>query len=173
MPELPIIIGEAPSKSGDRYHSFPLSGAVGEKLCTMAGLRPDDEGSRYGRYYWALREAFDCMNLIERYPGSQGDGAAFPMDRARARIAEPELIEELRGRVVVLLGVRLRDVFFSDTKPDFFKWRDTQVGGAPVKAVVIPHPSGLNRLYNAHEMRSRAGKTLRDAVFYAQVWSAA
>lgn len=47
---LPLLIGENPSKSGDRYHDFPLSGAVAERLCGLAGIPPDLPGTRYGRW---------------------------------------------------------------------------------------------------------------------------
>lgn len=176
---LPIIVGEAPSKSGDKYHDFPLSGAVGEKLCTMAGLTPDERGSRYGRYYWALREAFDCTNLIERYPGAQGSGAAFPMDVARTRCLE--LRPMLEGSVVVLLGARLNQAFGwawcgrKRLAERHFEWVtvESEFAGLDTMFVVIPHPSGLNRLYNAEETKASAGAALTAAVFFSAIRSVA
>jgi hypothetical protein len=71
-PSKPLLIGEAPSKSGDRYWMFPLSGAVAQTLCEMAGISPQPGGSRYGRWTWALYDHFECENLIERWPGRLG-----------------------------------------------------------------------------------------------------
>jgi uracil-DNA glycosylase len=161
----PVILGEAPSKSGDRYWQFPLSGAVGQRLCEWAGLEPEAGGSRYGRYYWPLNEAFELRNLLERYPGPQGRGAALPMGLARS--AWEELEPALAGRVLVVLGSRLREVVGID--PTFYEWNliDRKDPGCPrgfVRACAIPHPSGLNRAYNAEEARARASATLREAL---------
>jgi hypothetical protein len=43
---LPLLVGEQPSRTGDRFHEFPLSGAVAQTLCQMAGIPPDSEGTR-------------------------------------------------------------------------------------------------------------------------------
>ena len=32
------------------------------------GIPPETEGSRYGRWTWALYERFDCVNALARYP---------------------------------------------------------------------------------------------------------
>lgn len=193
----PLLLGEAPSRSGDRYWQFPLSGMVGKRLCLLAGLTPDEEGSTYGRYYWPLVEAFWPRNLFKRYPGAQGSGAALPADRAR------ELAREIYlPRVVVLLGVRLQRAFGLGDAP-FYQWVDYQrsedgvivaygddaqdagrtvrhpsglglfetqrllavpAGGLRHVVVAIPHPSGLNRLYNAGEHRDSASRVLREAI---------
>lgn len=153
----PLILGEAPSRSGDKHWRFPLSGAVGERLCTWAGLEPEVGGSRYGHFYWPLRKAFELRNLIERWPGGQGLGSAFPMPEAR--MAWEGLMPSLRGRVVVLLGARLAATAQLRLH-DWGRWQFPLWCGA---VVAIPHPSGLNRLYNATEMHDLASATLRQA----------
>jgi hypothetical protein len=40
----PLLIGEAPSRSGDRYWMFQLSGAVAQTLCELAGIPPHPSG---------------------------------------------------------------------------------------------------------------------------------
>jgi hypothetical protein len=157
-PQRPIILGEAPSRSGDRYYHFPLSGAVGERLCTWAGLEPDAEGSRFGRFYWPLREAYELRNLLERWPGPQGRGAALPIPAARAAWAE--LLPDLDGRVVVLLGARLATVA-GVSFPEGREWGSWVQPGWCASVTAIPHPSGLNRLYNSAEMRDRASRALQ------------
>lgn len=161
-------MGEAPSKSGDRYHMVPLSGRVAETLCKLAGVPPQEGGTRYGQWTWALYEHFECENLIERYPGAQGKGASFPMEVARPRAVE--VVPRLEGRVVVVLGSRLKSLF--TLANDFGVWHEnvvtyTQHGkvvSARCQAVGIPHPSGLNRMFNDEVERQRCGEVLREAM---------
>lgn len=140
----------------------PLSGAVGERLARWSGLEPEPGGTRYGQWYWPLVEAFECRNLIERYPGPQGRGAAFPLDLARE--AARELIPDMDGRRVVLLGSRLPRALYLEESP--FEWRDVDVteSGFHMRYAVIPHPSGLNRVYNDPVNVERASATLREAL---------
>lgn len=152
----PLILGEAPSKSGDAFWRFPLSGVVGQRLCEWAGLEPEAGGTRYGRYYWPLREAFELRNLLERYPGAQGRGAALPIELARP--AWRELLPSLDGRRVVLLGSRLRDLRGGQTYYDWVSYADGKM------ITAIPHPSGLNRMYNAAEHVERASVVLHEAL---------
>jgi uracil-DNA glycosylase len=162
--EKPLILGEAPSKSGDRYWRFPLSGDVGMRLAQWAGVEPMTArlGPRgatdYGRWYWPLKDVFDLRNLIERYPGPQGRGAALP--RSLALPAWEALRPELDGRIVVLLGRRLPDIVFPVNTLPFFGWREP---GWCAHVVAIPHPSGLNRVYNDPEQQRLAGEVLREA----------
>jgi uracil-DNA glycosylase len=152
----PLLIGEMPSRSGDRYRSVPLSGAVAQTLCTMAGIPPQEEGTRYGRWTWALYERFECVNAIYRH---QPWDSAVAAERLREEI-EPE------HEVVVLLGRRPQSAYVRMTEPaespvsrlDFFVWvTDPNSPSARREVCVIPHPSSLNRTYNAAFMRWRAG----------------
>jgi uracil-DNA glycosylase len=170
----PFLLGEAPSRSGDRYYRFPLSGAVGQRLAEWAGLEPDKSGTRYGRWYWPLNSAFELRNLLERYPGSMpGGGAALPM--IPARCAWARLLPDLSGRVVVLLGARLRDM--ARAPREFGVWGPgvplRQPGleegygledGVSMQVVAIPHPSGLNRSYNDPAQEALASRVLREAL---------
>jgi uracil-DNA glycosylase len=142
----PLILGEAPGRNGDPDR--PLAGAAGKRLALMAGYRHWDE----------LIDHFDLMNLLYEYPGeaTRGGGAAFPGDEARE--AQAGLWEHLRGRVVVLLGARLRRLY---RVPEFHRWVYNTRRGVAMAAV--PHPSGLTRLYNSHEEREKTAKILRQA----------
>jgi len=162
---LPLLLGEAPSKSGDRYWQFPLSGAVGERLCRVAGIEPQESGTRYGRWYWSLVEHFECRNLMERYPGPLGKGAAFPAGQALAALQE--LLPEIRGRVVVVLGARLGSMFGIYPGPGFYEWHKVMhLSGERVDLMVasIPHPSGLNHLYNDPATYERGRAVLQEAM---------
>lgn len=155
----PLLLGEAPSCSGDRYHAFPLSGAVGKRLCEFAQIPPEEEGSKYGVYYWALREHFDCLNAIERF----GDAYPWRVEKARKRVREYLAEEGEEGPVVVVaLGVNAFDAI-AGTRGRGTPWGEwIQVG--IMRVVMIPHPSGRNLLYNDQRMKNLAGRVLREAM---------
>lgn len=162
---LPLLVGESPSRTGDRYHHFPLSGAVAQTLCTLAGIPPLEGESRYGRWTWALYDKFDCVNAVERFPGG-----AWPCRLAAKTVAG--LIEPQR-EVVVLLGARARQAYDDAREPaaplllgrDLFEWVADEASPTGRREVVcLPHPSGLNRQLNDRRVRVRMGSTLREAM---------
>jgi len=161
----PLILGEAPGKGKAIVADlFPLSGPVGVTLCQLAGL--EDEAlstrpgtSRYGHYYWTLKRHYDLDNLLEEYPGRAGKGAAFPVDVAR-QVAEQRR-DEWHGKVMILLGARMKRVFFTQRVP-FYEWFWWPYYGTSVAA--IPHPSGLNRAYNEQSHKDRARLILQQAI---------
>jgi hypothetical protein len=155
----PLLLGECPSAAGDRYHAFPLSGAVGRRLAEWAGIEPDPDGSTYGRFYWPLRERFDCANVFDRHRDATPWSAPAARDNWAGILGEdyPEVVAG--SLVVVCLGRRVADaVGVGDL--DWFEWVGTGFG----EAAVIPHPSGRNRLYNDPENRRSAGLVLRAAI---------
>lgn len=139
------MIGEAPSRSGDRFD--PISGRAERLLCDLAGWK-DGLGPRFLR-----------LNLLEENPGpsSGGKGDAWPLDLARQRAAQMVFA----GRpAAVLLGRRVAAAF--GARGAYCEWWDpSDEVRAPY--VVIPHPSGVNRLYNDPAVRDQVGVVLRDA----------
>jgi len=155
----PLLVGEMPSRSGDRYWEFPLSGAVAQALCQMAGIPPEPNESRYGRWTWALYDRFDCINAIERHQPWDVEAAAGAL---RAQI-------EYTSEVVVLLGRRPQEAYVEMTRPadslvegiDFYQWVvDNNSPTGRREVVVIPHPSSLNHMYLEPKNKFRAGKIL-------------
>lgn len=115
----PIIVGmNNPYGARPEYALYPEPvGCSGWRLCHMVlGLTPREYLTK-----------FDRMNLC------QGD---FRIGPARARAVE---IAEL-GRSLVLLGAKVCEAF----KVPYYPFTKTKVYGEAV-AVIIPHPSGLNR----------------------------
>lgn len=159
-----LLVGEMPSRSGDRYHMFPLSGMVAQTMCQMAGIPPQEEGSRYGRWTWALYENFGCVNAVERHGKWESAVAA---ERLR------EVIEPDR-EVVVLLGRRAQTAYMRMYEPassliaklPYWHWRlDMLSDTGRRQVVVVPHPSTRNRLYNDHsDPRLKTGQVLREAI---------
>jgi uracil-DNA glycosylase len=159
------VVGESPSRAGDRYHHLPLSGAPAQTLCTLAGIPPKADDSRYGRWTEALYDKFDCVNAVRRFPS--GGWPRQLAARSVAGMLEPE------REVVVLLGSRVRTAYDDARQPatplllgrDRFEWIvdiDSPTGRREV--VVLPHPSGLNRMLNDPATRRRMGEVLREAI---------
>lgn len=156
MSRLPLLVGENPSRTGDRYWQFPLSGLVGKTLCDCAGIEPSPDGSKYGRYYWELRERFDCVNVFERY------ASATPWSVPKAREAwSTWLLTEAKPEeplVVVCLGRKVAQAVGHD-RP-YGIWAETGL----LQVVLAPHPSGANRMLNDAVYRAMLGRILREAV---------
>jgi hypothetical protein len=159
----PLLVGEMPSRTGDKYWRFPLSGAVARALCRMAGISPQEGHTGLAQWTWALYAHFDTVNAIKRHGPWDSDAAGA---RLREKI-NPDY------EVVVLLGRRPQSAYCAMTRPahstiaklDFYTWRvDMLAPTARREVVVIPHPSELNRLYEDPRQRERAGSVLREAM---------
>lgn len=150
----PLLLGECPSQAGDRYHAFPLSGAIGKRLCQWAEIQPKKDGTKYGQWYWALLDHFDCVNTIERYD----DSVPWKPEIARARVWH--YLDENPTDTVVALGIRAFDALAPNLRGQAWgEWARS----AGRSVVVIPHPSGRCRLYNDPEMRDLASRVLKEA----------
>lgn len=137
----PLIIGEAPNRTGPRKN--PIAGRCGMKLATFAGLTLDE-----------YLVAFDRENVLARYPGSAGKGAAFSRSSARRRALKLQRKFESK-RTVVLLGYRTAAAF--KVRAKYFQ--PVLVGKARV--IVVPHPSGINRWYNEPRNVSKMKRYMR------------
>lgn len=160
-PGVPLILGEAPSKGGDAYWQYPLSGPPSRVLCKMAEIQPSVDGTTYGRWYWELLDRFAVWNLFPRY------GAAYPWSAGKARAAAEALLHDLPP-VTVLLGQRVAAAF--GLEGTGYLYRCSHITRDPEKhGIVIPHPSGLNRVYNDPQQRQEAGFCLRQALALAEL----
>lgn len=170
-----LFVGQAPSRDTDGQP--PFTGRSGRKLAKLCGISHAE-----------FLNAFELVNLLERWPGKSGKGDAFPM--AEARLVAASL--DFRNRPLVVLVGRNVARAFDAADVAYFKafllgrvsavginthdfssaWRlpdqpaqtvlqggalmsNIDRGGAGyveikyVPAVVIPHPSGLNRWWNS------------------------
>ena len=140
-----LIIGEAPGPSGA---ADPLGGRASRFLAQLADRSQD-----------AFLLAVERRNLLDSWPGGDGEGSAFPLYAAAeaARVVRPTL----DGRRVLLLG-RVGQVF--GIQQGWYEW--VYLGTARVAR--FPHPSGLNRLWNDQAERRAAGRFLRAALYLAE-----
>ena len=155
----PLLIGEAPSKTGDRFAEFPLSGNPARVLCNIAEFPPDAEGGP-GKWTWALYERFECHNLIRRYKDAEPWQPALAQERAEEILERQDVPER---PVIVFLGRKVGTAF--GLHDMFFEWRELEDG--PV-SIMLPHPSGRNRLLNDPGVRAWMGGNLRKAIRLAE-----
>lgn len=144
-----LLVGEAPARQRNRR---ALDGGSGDRLARMAGMEDRAE----------LLRTFDAVNLLGRWPGAKGKGTSWDAARARrAAVRAP-----LRG-VCVLLGARVAAAYgLADL--GVFQWAKLP----RALAVVVPHPSGINRAYNDEATRAAAGRALHEARALADRYSA-
>lgn len=108
----------------------------------------------------------DTTNLLGRYPGGSGKGTAWDREAAqRAARRKP-----LKG-VTVILGKRVLDAYSSTTCPwlDGIRWGEWRKGPRGQMVTLVPHPSGINQLYNNAELRDLVGRTLLRAIRLASL----
>lgn len=147
MDDRPVMIGQAPSRIGDPR--TPCAGGCFQRLADAAGAGTHRERLRF-------YAAFVRLNVFTRYRGRDGKGDRFPMAEAKDRADGMRVW--LDGRTVVLVGKSVACAFrMSD--PEYLRWTvDPPAPGA--RAVVVPHPSGVNRWWNDPENRERAARFL-------------
>lgn len=137
----PVLVGQAPSRSGNA--SAPLTAKrVASRLSSCAGLSLEE----YAR-------AFDRRNLLDAWPGRSGKGDNFPKNEARNSVFL--MMEGLRKRNVLFLGKQVAKAFgvFEDFLVEF-EWNEG-------RAVVLPHPSGINLWWNSEANRALASDLLK------------
>lgn len=125
----PLLIGEAPSKNEPLPR--PLEGRIGYKLARFAGITFDEYVTRFER-----------INLLDVRQDTTEHG--FTFDRYAAAIRARHVMAALdNDRVVVALGKRVGGVIGA-SKP-YFEPHHLDRG---ITLYVVPHPSGVNRLWN-------------------------
>lgn len=87
--------------------TIPLPLARGE-LAALAGIIPHK-----------FDELFECVNVLDKWPGKQGKGDAFPLEMARPKALSMRS-KLLKHRRVVLLGKRV-EMAFGLSRP-WFQW---------------------------------------------------
>lgn len=152
----PLLLGEAPSKKGDRFWRFPLSGSPATRLLTFMGVDFREPA------WWTLIDHFEPMNVIERYADAEPWSTPRARERwlgyLRDRFGEERLTLPSQGLVVVCLGRRAATAVGAPEEWGVWEAVDR------MQVAALPHPSGLNRVYNEPEMRALAGRVLHEAI---------
>lgn len=144
-----VLIGQMPNRPEDEGTTFPY--------------RPNSSGDRLARLtgvpYDSLFQAFDMVNI---YPRADQDGV---WHGPSMRIEAMNMMPLLNDRRVIMCGpgvalaLGVEPTRFTDPWGMFHDIRF--VTGATCELAMIPHPSGLNRLYNNEEIRARAADCLQ------------
>lgn len=154
----PLLLGEAPSKAGDRYYMVPLSGRPAEFICRLMGW-----GGK-GAAYWRLTERFDTLNVIERYADAYPWRVQVARDRwTRWLVNRPEE-EQRRPLVVVCLGRKPAEAVGLTGDRPWGAWLEAGL----LQATVVPHTSGRNLVLNDPKARDRMRETLAEAIQRAE-----
>lgn len=128
-----IIIGQQPAKHEDEGVTLPFGpNTSGARLASMTGVT-----------YRAFRQGFDLINLSQFH-----DPDGFSPEYHRNSFLN--LVPLLQGRQVIMLGpaVAKACMISRNEIPAWGEYFDHPRAEFIMLVSVIPHPSGLNRLYN-------------------------
>lgn len=145
-----LLVGEAPAPDGTKRHlhlalacratgKLPAPGMPG---WLRANRRPLFDFVRATRH----------VNLLGRWPGSSGRGSKFPLAEARAAA---HALEVIGYDLVLFAGRRVTAAFgvhAHHAGVDYFQ----PFGELGFRAVMVPHPSGVNRWWRSRANRTRA-----------------
>lgn len=139
-----LLVGEAPARGNDDQPAF--TGRSGQFLTDLIGI--------------PVLAAFDCRNLLERYPGAHesGKGARFNIAEARWSVAKIWDMAKTDTRVI-LAGKRVAKAFEVDS--EYLVWTKWRLRGVPefmseIDLAILPHPSGVNRWWNDPDAKELA-----------------
>jgi hypothetical protein len=157
----PLLVGDQPTRDGDRYYHEPLGGVFARRLCRIAGLSGPSSRNDLAGWTALLYEHFECINALERHSGWDAGAAA---DRLAFKIVS-------RHEVVVLFGRKVQKAYAEMTKPassavgnaDLYEWTtDVLSATGRRQVVVLPAPRLIGHL---DPNRSRAvGRLLNEAI---------
>lgn len=144
------FVGQAPSRETDGKP--PFTGKCGKFLAELMGTTQEQ-----------MLKDHEFINVLDRWPGSSIKGDRFPIPEAK--IAAKRKLEQLRGRVVVLLGHAVARAFGCE-KFEYFQWYEIRNPENLEDVVVplltvVPHPSQVSHFWNHEENRMIARKFLR------------
>lgn len=127
----PLLVGEAPSTVDGR---LPLGGRVGARLCDSLGWAFDDDP------YYRLARDFDLHNIFDTPQDDWDRYAAIANWKA---FLLRRMSERAIPRVIICLGHRPALAMGAGDRP-YYRWDMGQL----YQSVVVPHPSGRNRVWN-------------------------
>jgi hypothetical protein len=129
------VVGEAPSRTSDPHQAL-TGGRSGRFLAELAGLEPHQLGF-----------LFCLVNLLPELPAEDRKDALM-------RSAGVRLGPALAGRRVLVLGRRVARALGLSAGL-------LEEDPGSIDALVLPHPSGLNRGWQDPELRPRVAALLR------------
>lgn len=187
MPVSYLLVGEAPAADPTRFFlevALALKAAGKSPPGRRVDLRRD---LAWLSEHHPLLNRFALMathaNLLREHPGAGRKGSHFPVAEARnearrlrATLEKSGLFSKDAGELyafngrafrppsmVLLAGLRVSRAFGIDGRGGYFNALGSLlVGGVETSLVIVPHPSGVNRWWNAEGNRERAREFLEE-----------
>ena len=151
------FVGQAPSRETDGKP--PFTGKCGRFLAELLGITQEQ-----------MLKDFTFLNVLDRWPGASIKGDKFPIPEAK--IAAKRKLEQLRGRVVVLLGHNVARAFGCERfrYMEFYELRNPENFADIIIPLltVVPHPSGCNHYYNDQTKRLLVQKFFQNFLSFQQ-----
>lgn len=144
----PWIVGMIPSRGKKGIAMTAMGGLIARRLVEWSDLGLP-KGVYEASWYHILRAHFETINLNPFYRPEFSRGVAVKW--------RDYVLDQNRGEAIVLCGRVVAEVFGMEGD-SFWVWRGNQV--------VVPHPSGRNRIYIDPMARQRTGQTLKEAVLW-------
>jgi hypothetical protein len=145
----PLLVGQAPARSGD---GRPFTGASGRRLCSLLDVEDYDD----------LVHLLDLTNLITRVmpkQGRKGDSFDKALGRRSATRIQTKAIEG--GRTDIIAAGLAVSMCFGVRNPAFL----TTYQSGVLRIHVLPHPSGINLFWNDQTNVRAASRFLKAIVF--------
>lgn len=137
-----LFVGQAPNHT----NNAPFHGRSGKRLAAL--LKVD---------YDVMFEQHVFVNVLTHWTGKRGKGDSFTVNKPAAAARIKTLMAAVDGGVV-FCGYATARACGAAPEP----CRPFSFNGRP--AVVIPHPSGVNRLWNDPKVGRSVGLALRQFV---------
>ena len=149
----PLLVGESNPFGGDPgYALWPEpAGCSGDRLCRFV----------LGMERMVYLRTFDRVNLLQLRPDER-----WSMPRARVHAEELRLRMDFAARpAVILLGAKVQAAFGLKALSPFAVVQVAAViDGSAWKVVILPHPTGLCRVWDQTGAVDRARRALRGAM---------
>lgn len=154
----PLIVGQAPARSGD---GTAFSGPSGRRLCQLLEVHSLAQ----------LRQWFDLDNLIldklSRRPTGRGD--TFHMKQAERR-AQEIIAGSPASQTIVACGRQVWTAFGCDLSAEWFsRCLKPNPHGELIELRLFPHPSGISHFWNDPINVQRARDALKAMAFDALI----
>lgn len=166
----PLLVGDHPTRAGDRYWSQPLSGVFARHLCRIAGWEGPSSRNALAAWTDALHERFECINAHQRFPYG-----GWNPHMAAGRLSQAINITH---EVVVLLGPKTQAAYVGMTFPaespveglELFEWIvDPNSPSGRREVVVLPAPAKISSYARIPEQRRSISRVLNEAIEKAVV----
>lgn len=150
--QLPLIVGQAPARSGD---GTPFSGSSGKRLCKLAGVETLEE----------LKQYFRLDNLITHEMAQHHSGKGDAWDPRLGSLRARQILAKADpGDTIIACGKNVWKAFDGWWDTPYFNSSSIMTPrgySGFVKVYLFPHPSGVSHFWNTPSNVDRAERFLK------------